>query len=454
MEYNPQQVQALECIHNFLKPENTDKLFILKGSAGTGKTTLMNVIAGQLCENFEHVIITAPTHRAAKVLSKKTGKPAKTLHSLLYDAEPLKNGYGVRLKRKTIISKEPTLYIVDEASMIGDIVTASREFSCETPLLTDLLQFVSAGHSGNKILFVGDPCQLPPVGYGCNEQSPALLPQYFNQRLGVIGKSIELTEIVRQHKGSYILKGAQLLRTSIQENKKDTTFYKINLANPSAAIKQYMMFYSSANNTAVKLIASTNKNVNWWNNAIRERLGYAPAKPEPGDKIVIDGNWTNDNYILTNGDTGTIFEVDDSVKTFGGCRFVKVKLLLEDMADEPVIMETLLNLNHLYSEKGWLTEEQEKALIHEAMKYNATYRSSRDIRDDPYLNALRLRYAYALTCHKAQGSEFDNVILHPYYGQDKLVNLRYLYTAITRAKENLYSYEMKTFNNKTNLGSC
>lgn len=446
MEYNPQQIQALECISNLLEPGNTDKLFILKGSAGTGKTMLLNMIAGELSENFEHIMIAAPTHRAAKVLSAKTGKPAKTLHSLLYDAEPLESGYGVRLKRKTTFLNEPVLYIVDEASMIGDRVTSSREFFCETPLLTDLLQYVRDGNASNKILFVGDSCQLPPVGYGFGEQSPALFPGYFEHKFGISGKSFELTEIVRQHKDSYILTGAQLLRKSIREEKRDATFYKINLANPSAAIKQYMRCYSSANNTAVKLIASTNKNVNWWNNTIREQLGYAPAKPEVGDKVIIDRGWTNDSYILTNGDAGTIFEVDDSVEIFGGLRFMKVKLLVEDIADDPVVIETLLNLDHLYSEKGWLTEEQEKVLIHEAMKYNPAYRSSRDIRSDPYLNAVRLRYAYALTCHKAQGSEFDNVILHPYYGQDKVVNLRYLYTAVTRAKQNLYSYEMKMFN--------
>lgn len=175
-------------------------------------------------------------------------------------------------------------------------------------------------------------------------------------------------------------------------------------------------------------------------------MGYAPAKPEVGDKVIIDRGWTNDSYILNNGDAGTIFEVDDSVETFGGLRFMRVKLLVEDIADDPVVIETLLNLDHLYSEKGWLTEEQEKALIHEAMKYNPEYRKCRHIRSDPYLNAVRLRYAYALTCHKAQGSEFDNVILHPYYGQDKVVSLRYLYTAVTRAKQNLYSYEMKMFN--------
>lgn len=452
MEYNPQQIQALDGIKNFLKPGNDDKLYILKGSAGTGKTTLLHVIAKELCENFTHIIITAPTHRAAKVLAKKTGRPAKTLHSLLYDAEPLENGYGVRLKRKTIFSPEPILYIVDEASMIGDRAVSSREFSCETPLLTDLLQYVRDANPDNKIIFVGDPCQLPPVGYGLGEQSPALFPRYFEQKFGINCKSFELTEIVRQQKDSYILKGAQLLRTGIQENTNDTTFYKINLAGPSAAIKQYMHCYNSTNNTAVKLIASTNKNVNWWNNTIREQLGYAPGKPEVGDKVVIDRGWTNDSYILTNGDTGTIFETDDVVHTFGGLRFMKVKILLEDIAEDPVVIETLLNLDHLYSEKGWLTEEQEKALIHEAMKYNPEYRSTHDIRCDPYLNALRLRYAYALTCHKAQGSEFDNVILHPYYGQDKEVNLRYLYTAVTRAKQNLYSYEMKIIN-KTNKGS-
>lgn len=240
MEYNPQQIQALECINNFLEPRNTDKLFILKGSAGTGKTTILNMIAGELSENFEHIMITAPTHRAAKVLSAKTGKPAKTLHSLLYDAEPLESGYGVRLKRKATFSKEPTLYIVDEASMVGDKVISSREFSCETPLLTDLLQYVNEGNTDNKILFVGDPFQLPPIGYDLREQSPALFPGYFEHKFGITGKSFELTEIVRQHKDSYILTGAQLLRKSIREEKRDATFYKINLANPSAAIKQYM----------------------------------------------------------------------------------------------------------------------------------------------------------------------------------------------------------------------
>jgi exodeoxyribonuclease-5 len=329
--------------------------------------------------------------------------------------------------------------------MIGDRIVPSRELVCETPLLTDLLQYVSAGNPGNKILFVGDPCQLPPIGYRFDEESPALFPRYFEQKFCISSKTFELNEIVRQHKDSYILKGAQLLRTSIREHKVDATFYKINLANPSAALRQYMQCYSSADNTAVKLIASTNKNVNWWNNAIREQLGYVPGKPEVGDKMVIDRSWTNDSYILTNGDAGTIFEMSDAIETFGGIRFIKVKLLLEDIADEPVIIETLLNLDHLYSEKGLLTEDQEKALIHDAMKYNPKYRDSKDVRDDPYLNAVRLRYAYALTCHKAQGSEFDNVILHPYYGQDKAVNLRYLYTAVTRAKEQLYSYEMKTF---------
>lgn len=435
IEPTQEQINALDLSQRLIDDSDScnDDFLIIRGSAGTGKSTIINAITRYLSDEEKKFNLAAPTGKAAKVIQRKSGYAAKTIHSLIYKPESLKNGNGVRMIRKINELKEQCTFIIDESSMISDSIQLNDEFVTTKPLLTDMLDFIKQGNKNNQVIFIGDNYQLPPVK--CNT-SPALSQAYLKSK-GFKGSMIELTEVKRQDKDSYILRNATQLRECIEKG----IYYpglECNMLSKSwHAVDKYMDLYEAENFGKIAFIAFSNKDVNYFNNKVRERLQYVPNTLSVGDQVVLQKNWLGNGYLFMNGETGIVREVDSHIENYAGVYFVNAQLEFKDLIGESIKITTKVMLDALLSEKGEIGNEQEKALIAEAMKHNAEYRASQLPHDDKHVGAMRLRYAYATTGHKAQGSEWENVILHP-FNINK--DLRWQYTAITRASKDLYSY--------------
>ncbi|MCG3166435.1 MAG: ATP-dependent RecD-like DNA helicase [Bacteroidia bacterium] len=431
-----EQVNALNEIEKFVSPENKQDVFILRGSAGTGKTSLIKALACHLKENEMKFFIAAPTGRAAKVISAKTERYSQTVHSMIYTPEQITDGI-IRLKRKINSNNEYTLFIIDESSMISDRVNQSENFKTGKPLLSDFIDYVKQGNPTNKILFIGDVFQLPPV---LSNESPALSPLYIQHHFKLNVKMIELTEVKRQNNDSYILNNATLLRNCMNEGKLFSGLKCKSEMNFTAALKRFLNTFDNAQLDKVIFIAYSNKDVNFFNNAVRDRLFGQFAKPElaNGDVITLHANWAGNNRMIMKGDYGIVKSVNLSkISKVADLRFAQAQIEFTEADGKKFCVTTQVLLDTLGSQDGNINFEKEKALFAEAMKHNPVFRASKMPWDDQYVGAMRLRFGYATTCHKAQGGEWDNVILHQYYDRK---DYRWLYTAITRARHELYSY--------------
>jgi exodeoxyribonuclease-5 len=442
MTPSPDQSQALEKLIQFVDPENPLQAFILRGSAGTGKTTLVKSALDQLPKHYETVELCAFTNKAAKVLSQKTNIRAITLHRLLYQIDTDHTKATIQFRRRTFDADKPTLILVDEASMVGDrSVPQPGELFESASLLTDLLQFVFSGHENNKIIFIGDPCQLPPIGYQAEETAPALDLNYLRTRKKLKVDQCELTTVHRQRGDSHILDAATAIRDHLlYQANYPAQFSRRELANPTAAIRKYLECFDPADESLVKLLAWRNVDVNWWNDALRKNLGLADRPLEVGTQVLIDRNWSDGKTIVSKGETGLITACADQPENFAGLRFLPVRIQTMNIDGEPFEIEAKALLEHLESKNGFIEPETERLIRAEALKYNEALRDDPRPFRDPYVGSLRLRYGYAITCHKAQGSEYKNLILHPIFPKD---DKRWLYTAITRAKEELYTFNKR-----------
>lgn len=434
VEPTSEQIKALDLSQEFINQNQQDDFLIIRGSAGTGKSTLVKAITDYLTSKEQKFVLAAPTGKAAKVIQKKTGFAARTIHSLIYTPEPLKHGCGVKMVRKPNQSKDKTIFIVDEASMISDVLASNENFVASKPLLTDLLDFIKQGNNENQVIFIGDIYQLPPVG---SKESPALSPNYLISKKGLKGTMVELTEVKRQDKDSYILKNATLLRQCMELGIPFNGITCKMLSKSTSALYKYMELYEPELFNKVTVLAWTNRDVNWFNNAIRDRLGFNPKPLVSGDQIQLHQNWLGNGRMIMKGDTGIIRDIDDRVENYAGLRFANANLEFADGIGEKFNVVTKVLLDVVTSADGEIGHEKENALFAEVMKHNATFRESRMPSDDKYIGAMRLRYGYATTCHKAQGGEWDNVILHPYIPRN---DYRWQYTAITRAAKELYSF--------------
>jgi len=432
-EPNVQQKIAVQQITDFV---NSDKdIFILKGSAGTGKTSIVKAITTYLTNSNINQKIAAPTGRAAMIIGNKTGQSSKTMHSQIYTPEKVKNGGGVRLVRKTNKEKAITIFLVDEASMVSNVLTKSENFFVSKPLLEDYIDYVKQGNSANKIIFIGDKFQLPPV----NESfSPALSPEYLKKYFGLISLEYELTQVMRQDEGSGILTTATFIRDLLEKGISNSPISIDRENYASNALNRYLSTFDTNDISKVTAICHSNRDVNYWNNWIRRELGISSSILTNDDIIVTQNTWLNNSGDwVYKGEYGKIIEIDNSIERYANLNFANAKIEYATSNGKSKVISTKVLLDSLNTRYGILDEEKEKQLFAEVMKHNPEFRSSQNNADDKYLGAIRLKHGYATTCHKAQGGEWDNVLIHPWtIGKD----LKWTYTAITRAKKEVYSY--------------
>lgn len=438
-QFTPTQDQSkiLKELQKFCSLENDDDFIIIKGSAGTGKTSILKASTDYLLNSETECKLCAPTGRAAKIISQKTGTFAYTIHSTIYKV--IDNDFNqVHFERKQNKDGKFTIYFVDESSMISDANCSNGLFKSPGSLLQDLIGFIKEGNSKNKIVFIGDAYQLAPVvpmGHNQEGLSPALEQKYLEVKYSLKGQTVEMNEVMRQKKDNPILELATQIRSSIANqstfNHTLPTVYK-----PTYALNKYLSETDLTKVNSSVVICNTNKDVKWWNSAIRNKLGHMDSL-NVSDHVMVQQTVINSCNTWINGEAGIITGVDKSIETFANLMFQNVIIKASDLCGEEKEYSTKVLLDSLSTYNGRLQKEKEKHLFHEVMRLNATFRSSKKISDDPYLSALRLKHSYAITCHKAQGGEWKNVIIHPFRIYS---DLRWLYTAVTRAVDTVTTY--------------
>ncbi|MFH6769398.1 AAA family ATPase [Gaetbulibacter aquiaggeris] len=439
---------VLNQLSEFIFDKQPNALYLLKGYAGTGKTTIVGTIVTNLWKAKKSAVLMAPTGRAAKVISNYSGKEAFTIHKKIYFPKKEKNG-GVKFILQPNKHKN-TLFIVDEASMIPDTPGESKLFE-NGSLLDDLMQYVYSGHQC-KLLLIGDTAQLPPVKL---DLSPALNENTLSLNYNKQVTKMELDEVVRQEMDSGILANATVLREALLNTFHDS--FKFDLSDFKDIVRlidgQEVMdaindAYSTLGNEETTIIVRSNKRANLYNKNIRDRILFNENELTPGDYIMVVKNnyfWikpTTEAGFIANGDIIEVLEIFNIIDLYG-FRFAEVKVR---MVDYPKMQpfETVLLLDTIESESPSLSYEDSNRLYQEVMKdyesESSNYRKFLKIKSNKYFNALQVKFSYAITCHKSQGGQWHTVFVEQPYlpnGIDKEY-LRWLYTAITRAKEKLY----------------
>ena len=425
-------------------------LFVLRGYAGTGKTSLVGALVKTLpVINFDSVLL-APTGRAAKVLANYANKPAFTIHKMIYQLRTGGDGYTrFSIKQNKF---QNTIFLVDEASMISDGGgLSSASWGEQKSLLDDLLEFVYSGINC-KLVLIGDTAQLPPVGM---EISPALDEDFLYQAYRLNIEFNELSEVVRQAKDSEILTNATYLRNKIANKKLNLPLFKsVNKADVKTITgieleDELDSAYGKFGDDNVMVITRSNKRANLFNLQIRGRIKWMEDELSAGDFMMVVKNnyfWLDDVSkagFIANGDIVEILKIRGEEEMYG-FRFANVTLRLIDYPNEPYL-ETKILMDSILSDAPSLPSEKFKQL-YEAVSEDYSYEPNRKkrnelIRQNPYYQALQVKFAYAITCHKSQGGQWDAVFVDQGYLTDEMINieyLRWLYTAITRAKKELY----------------
>ncbi|MEO8795986.1 MAG: AAA family ATPase [Daejeonella sp.] len=441
-----QQREAFLVLERFLKADDGDECFILKGYAGTGKTTLISSLVKVLPKINLRSVLLAPTGRAAKVISNYSGKKAFTIHKKIYRKKEATSPDMNFMLGENLA--ENTVFIVDEASMISD---QSGEFS-RNSLLHDLVSFVYNGKNC-KLMLVGDTAQLPPVG---SDNSPALDLKIMADIFTVTLFSYELTDVVRQEKQSGILYNATEIRELIRRDENEFPqivnkgFRDIFRMTGEKLIEGLNYAYDKFGMENTLVICRSNKNANAYNQNIRNRILYREEELTGGDYIMVVRNnyfWLdpaeNSGTFIANGDIGKIRKVRNLHEQYG-FRFAEIVLELVDYPDEePLTCKVLLDT--LYADTPSLSKENNKKLFDAVMEDYQHIENKRlrmqELKKDPYYNALQIKFAFAVTCHKAQGGQWDAVFIDQGYLTDEMMNtefLRWLYTGITRSTKELF----------------
>ena len=439
---------VLQQLSEFIFSKSPNTLYLLKGYAGTGKTTIIGAVVSNLWKAKKSAVLMAPTGRAAKVIANYSNKEAFTIHKKIYFPKKEKNG-GVKFVMQPNKHKN-TIFIVDEASMIPDTTSESKLFE-NGSLLDDLMQYVYSGHQC-KLLLIGDTAQLPPVKL---DLSPALNEDLLRLNYNKEVTMMELDEVVRQEKGSGILANATVLRETLLNNfyesfKFDLSDFKdiIRLVDGYEIMDAINDSYSDLGKEETAIIVRSNKRANLYNQQIRNRILFNENELTTGDYLMVVKNnyfWikpTTEAGFIANGDIIEVLEIF-SIQELYGFRFAEVKIR---MVDYPKMspFETMLLLDTIDAESPSLSYEDSNKLYQEVMKdfenETSNYKKFLKVKGNKHFNALQVKFSYAITCHKSQGGQWNTVFVEQPYlpnGIDKEY-LRWLYTAVTRAKEKLY----------------
>jgi len=425
-------------------------LYLLKGYAGTGKTTVISAYVQEIIGLKNKFVLLAPTGRAAKVLSQYTGLHAFTIHRFIYTLRTDSSG-----KTKVILNNNKynhTVFIVDEASMIGDNAQGNDQFS-QRSLLEDLLSFVFS-QPDNRLIFIGDTAQLPPVGLSL---SPALDLHFLKNLFNLTAYSYEMKEVMRQSLDSGILSSATELRRRIELNQytipllSEKLFKKdvIPITDAMDLQDKFQEYFYGQHFENSIIICRSNKRANLYNQQIRNRILQRETELEAGDLLMVVKN----NYFwlkgvskagfIANGDIVSVKRVLNIYENHG-FRFAEAEVKLIDYPDEKSLTLLLL-LDTIYSEKANL-DQKESMQLFEKLKEEYAFLKSKTkilaaIKNDYHYNALQVKFAYAMTCHKTQGGQWKNVFIDQGYLTEEMINkeyLRWLYTAFTRATDQLF----------------
>ena len=442
------QIQLIEGLSDFLASEQQDDIMLIKGYAGTGKTTMICALTQTLQSLKIRSFLMAPTGRAAKVMAGYTGLPAFTIHKSIYRQKSATDGVGNFVLDKNLYKN--TWFIVDEASMISNEPGASSVFGSGR-LLEDLLEYVYSGVNCRLIL-VGDTAQLPPVGLNI---SPALESTALESH-GFGVREFEMKEVVRQAKDSGVLFNATKIRNRIMEENNSTGFFTIETKqfpdiekiSGERLIETISTCYDKFGLFETTVVTRSNKRSNLYNKGIRGSILYKENEIEQGDLLMVVKN----NYYWASEDTGIDFIANGDIaevdRIYGyeelyGFRFANVNLRFIDY--ENVEVDCKIFLETLSLETASFSYEKNRELYQTVAEDYPETRNKRElwkkIKENPYFNALQVKFAYALTCHKAQGGQWKAVFIdHGYLLEDMLDTeyYRWLYTAFTRPTEKLY----------------
>ncbi|MBQ9202993.1 MAG: AAA family ATPase [Prevotella sp.] len=434
-----EQERAMEVFALFVTDRREHAVMVMRGSAGTGKTTLAAAIVRSLLSLGQQLVLLAPTGRAAKVFSLYAGHPAYTIHRRIYRQKSLEGGFDLNFN-----SAHDTLFIVDEASMIAN---------GDTPLLDDLIRFVY-NERNCRLLLIGDGAQLPPVG---EEESPALRADVLRQ-YGMRVYECDLNEVLRQSAESGILWNATRIRNMEMAlpRIRFRDFSDIRNVPGDELIESLASSYSKVGMDETLVITRSNKRANIYNQGIRNTILDREDELCTGDQLMVVKNnyfWARQLAVpqgtgaaslsfIANGDMAVVRRVRN-VHELYGFRFAEVTMAFPDYDDCELTATVLLDT--LTSEAPALTREQQERLYLQVMEDYADIPLKRDrlqkLKEDKYYNALQVKFAYAATCHKAQGGQWAHVYVDQGYMTDEMLTsdyLHWLYTAFTRATGQLF----------------
>jgi exodeoxyribonuclease-5 len=447
LEFQPTagQSELIGELGEFLASDNYSELMLIKGYAGTGKTTLINSLVKTLGALKQKCVLLAPTGRAAKVLSAYTHQSAWTIHKKIYRQKSGRDGLGEFVLDRNL--HKHTYFIVDEASMIGE--RSGDSFFGSGDLLRDLLDYVELG-SNCRLILVGDTAQLPPVGL---EISPALNGSRL-ESYGYQVKEIELTDVVRQTQDSGILYNATSIRNLITEGIEAypdfnfDSFDDVTLLGGADLLEAIGASYDRYGEGETIVVTRSNKRANRFNEGIRSQILWREEQVSPGDLLMVVKNnyfWKDpENRVdfIANGDIVRVERVLQSEEVHGH-KFSNLQIVLPDHGDLELEVKVLLDVIDLDAPS--LNYEQQRTLYNSVAEDYPTAVNRKQVSDkialDPYYNALQVKFAYAVTCHKAQGGQWKSVFLDQGFFTDEMLSmdyLRWLYTAFTRASEQLH----------------
>ncbi len=433
----------------FILNRTGNEAFLFKGYAGTGKTTVLSALVKAAPDLQQKTVLLAPTGRAAKVLASYSGKQAFTIHKKIY--QPRTTSDGAMYMHRLDNLHTNTLFIVDEASMIQGTISQDGQFYTDTDLLSDLIGYVYSGRNCTLIL-IGDSAQLPPVGL---DVSPAMDIKYLETSYKLRIRMLELTEVMRQSLESGILANATQIRQKIAAGEfgfpvfNIKGFTDIRRLDGSMLQDELMTAHTDYGDDKTVIITRSNKRANIYNREIRNRILFREEEISAGDYMMVVRN----NYFwlpkespagfIANGDIIEIQKIRRVTELYG-FRFAEAVIRLVDYPGLPEL-EVRLMLDTITAETPALSFKDNQRLFDEVIKdYDdipTRRRKLEKVKNNPWYNALQVKFAYALTCHKTQGGQWETIFIDQPWLPDGTIDkefMRWLYTAVTRATRQVF----------------